>query len=164
MCLGCAGMLSCSPPGPGQAAFPALQVLYDIGAVSTPEPFHRLVSQVRSAGHHSCMLCVPSAEAATSLMVKLRLKRECLALVTRINANICCRACDSVREGAAHLALRLAAWQGACAIAPTHETLECGAESAGLPRPAVPCLCADSVAFPGVALHTPSLPSGYLAG
>ena len=35
------------PPGPPPAARPrpALQVLYDIGAVSTPEPFQRLVSQ-----------------------------------------------------------------------------------------------------------------------
>lgn len=45
----CAGRLSCAPTVHGQAGFSALQVLYDIGAVSTPEPFHRLVSQVRSA-------------------------------------------------------------------------------------------------------------------
>lgn len=40
------------------------QVLYDIGAVSTPEPFHRLVSQVGLglgglAGASPCLGCAP---------------------------------------------------------------------------------------------------------
>lgn len=35
---------------------PGPQVLYDIGAVSTPEPFHRLVSQVRLAGGAASVL------------------------------------------------------------------------------------------------------------